>query len=66
MLHGSFPRMKDTFMYEERGEWKLIVLNEIQISNMRAERVGINQIYSVFMPHLKRDAVNFMRYELHF
>ena len=55
-LQGSFPRLKDRLSYEDRGERKLILLSTVWLFNIRARRVGINQILSSYMPHLGPEA----------
>lgn len=59
-LQGSFPRLKDRLMYEERGERRIILEMIVLLYNYRASTVGINQIQSSFMPHLKRNGNSFM------
>jgi hypothetical protein len=53
---ASFPRMKDKFVYEERGEQRIVLNNFVMLHNMRARMVGINQIRNTYMRHLKCDA----------
>lgn len=60
-LQGSFPRLKDRMIYEERGERKLILVSMVRLFNIRARLVGINQIQSVYMPHLEREANHILR-----
>jgi hypothetical protein len=60
-LQGSFPRLKDRLLYEERGERKIILHLIVLLSNYRASTVGINQIQSSFMPHLFRSANQYAR-----
>jgi hypothetical protein len=55
-LQASFPRLKDRFVYEERGERRITLKMLLLLYNMRARMVGINQIRNTFMPHLIRDA----------
>jgi hypothetical protein len=55
-LQGSFPRLKDRILYEERGERRLILHMIVLLYNFRASTVGQNQIQSSFMPHLNRSA----------
>jgi len=55
-LQGSFPRLKDRLLYEDRGERKLILLSTVWLFNLCARRVGINQILSSYMPHLSPEA----------
>jgi len=55
-LQASFPRLKDRFVYEERGERRITMKMITLIYNMRARMVGINQIRNVYMKYLERDA----------
>jgi hypothetical protein len=61
-LQASFPRLKDRFVYEERGERRIVLKMMVLLYNMRARMVGINQILNTYMPRLMWDAnedVNF-------
>jgi hypothetical protein len=58
-LQGSFPRLKDRLLYEERGERKIILRMIVLLYNFRAATVGQNQIRSSFMPYLDRDTNHF-------
>lgn len=60
-FQGSFPRMKDRFVYEEKGERKLMLLSTILLFNLRTRLVGINQILNSYMPHLGVEANLFLR-----
>jgi hypothetical protein len=51
-LQGSFPRIKDRFAYEERGERRLVLKMIVLLYNYRANKVGINQIRNTYMPAL--------------
>ena len=42
-LHGSFPRLRDRFQYEENGERKAMLLTVVLLYNYRVNKVGINQ-----------------------
>ena len=53
---SSFPRLKDRIIYEESGERKRIMKSCILLYNLRARKVGINQILNTYMPSLKKDA----------
>ena len=63
-LQGTFPRMKDRFSYEERGERKIMLTLTVLLFNLRTRLVGMNQILSTFMPHLNVEA-NHMILEFH-
>jgi hypothetical protein len=54
-LQSSFPRLRDRFIYEETGERKIIMKFLLLLYNVRARKVGINQIRNTFMPYLNRD-----------
>ena len=56
MIQTSFPRLKDRFVYEERGERRICLKMMVLLYNMRARMVGINQIRNTYMRHLTRDA----------
>jgi hypothetical protein len=55
-IQASFPRVKDRFIYEERGERRIVMKMFVLLYNMRARMVGINQIRNTYMPHLLRNA----------
>jgi hypothetical protein len=55
-MQTSFPRMKDRFVYKERGEQRIVLKMFLILYNMWARMVGINQIQNTYMRHLKRDA----------
>ena len=55
-LQGSFPRLKERFVYEERGERRIMLDMITRLFNLRGRRVGINQIRSVYMPWLDNSA----------
>ena len=55
-LQASFPRLKDKFIYEERGERRIVLKMYVLLYNLRARTVGINQIRNVYMPYLDLDA----------
>jgi len=52
-IQGSFPRVKDKIIYEERGERLVMLQLIVRLYNFRANTVGINQIKNVFMPNLE-------------
>ena len=56
-LQGSFPRLKDKLVYEERGERLIIIKLIAHLYNIRSNLVGINQILNVYMPNL-REKIN--------
>jgi hypothetical protein len=55
-MQASFPKVKDRFVYEERGEQKLVLKMFVLLYNMCARMVGINQIRNTYMKHLECDA----------
>jgi hypothetical protein len=61
-LQGSFPRLKDRLIYEERGERRIILEMLVLLYNYRASTVGINQIQSTYMPYLARSANDLINY----
>lgn len=52
-FQSSFPRIKDQMRFEQNGERKKIISSLVLLFNLRARLVGINQILSTFMPHLR-------------
>lgn len=60
-FQGSFPRMKDRFVYEERGERKVMILCTVLFYNLRARKVGLNQILNTFMPEMGTEANCFLQ-----
>ena len=59
-LQGSFPRLKDRIMFEDRGERKLIIQSIILLYNFRASTVGQNQIRTTFCSALARSANQYL------
>ena len=59
-LQGSFPRLKDRFIYEERGERAVVLQLLPRLYNMRVNQIGINQIRSTYMPHLSIEAQDYI------
>ena len=57
-IQSSFPRLKDTFVYEDTGEHHILMKMLCLLYNLRACTVGINQIKNVFMKQLDEDANN--------
>ena len=55
-IQASFPRIKDRFIYEERGERRIVLKMLVLLYNLRARMVGINQIRNTYMRHLNRNA----------
>ena len=55
-MQTSFPRIKDRFVYEERGEWRIVLKMFVILYNMRARMMEINQIRNTYMINLERDA----------
>ncbi len=54
----SSSRLKDTFVYEETGERRIVMKMLCLLYNLRVRTVGINQIKNVFMKQLDEDANN--------
>ena len=59
-IQSSFPRLKDTFVYEDTGERCILMKMVCLLYNLRARTVGINQTRNVFMRHLDVNANNEM------
>ncbi|CAJ1927973.1 unnamed protein product [Cylindrotheca closterium] len=57
-LQSSFPRLNDRIHYEQYSERKYIMKLFLLLYNLRASRVGINQITNTYMPHLNQEADN--------
>jgi DDE superfamily endonuclease len=55
-LQASFPRLKERFIYEEHGERRIILKLMLLLYNLRARKVGINQIKNVYLSSLEIDA----------
>ena len=55
-IQSSFPRLKDTFVYEENVECRIVMKMMVLLFNIRAQTVGINQIRNFFMSRLNVDA----------
>jgi hypothetical protein len=55
-MQTSFPRIKERFVYKERGEQRIVLKMFVIPYNMRARMVGINQIRITYMCHLEHDA----------
>ena len=54
-FHSSYPRIKDLIALEYRGQRKLTMKLLILLYNLRARKVGINQILNVYMPSLNEN-----------
>jgi hypothetical protein len=57
---SSFSRLKDRLEHEERGERRLILDTCVLLFNYRARSVGMNQLLSVYLPRLERDALKLL------
>ena len=55
-IQASFPRLKDVVGWEDFGERGKIMHVMLLLYNLRARRVGINQIRNTYMPHLSTNA----------
>ena len=58
-LQGSCPRLKERFIYEERGERALMLRLVVLIYNYRVNTVGINQIRNIYMSWLEEGSNTF-------
>ena len=54
-FQSSFPRLKDRMRYEKFGERRVILKMCMQLYNLRARKVGINQIKNTYMPCLDKE-----------
>ena len=54
-FQSSFPRIKDRFNYEEKGERRLVLKFLIMLYNLRAKMLGINQIQNTYALSLSLD-----------
>jgi len=61
-MQASFPRVKDRFVYEERGERRIVLKMFVLLYNMRARMVGINQIRNTYMKYLECNANEDVRF----
>ena len=59
-LQSSFPRMCDKMPFEMKGERRISIKMMVFLYNLRARKVGINQIRNYFMPRLDIDANNYI------
>jgi len=55
-FQGSFPRLKERLIYEERGERKLFLHLKVVLFNARTRMVGLNQLLHTFMASLSVEA----------
>jgi hypothetical protein len=54
-FQSSFPRLKDTMLYEDGGERRVILKMCLLLFNLRANLVEINQIRSHYLTYLDLD-----------
>ena len=59
-IQGSFPHLKERFIYEERGERARMLLLIVLIYNFRVSSVRIDQIRNKYMPWLEEDAIDIL------
>ncbi len=57
-IQSSFPRLKDTLIYEDTGERRILMKMLCLLYYLRPRTVGINQIKNLFMKQLNEDANN--------
>jgi hypothetical protein len=55
-VEASLPWLKDRIRYEDFGERKRVLKMWLLLYNLRARRVGINQIKNTYMTALDLDA----------
>ena len=48
IIEGSFSRLKDTLMFEEMGDRKVILQLMVHLYNFQTAQVGINQIMNSY------------------
>jgi hypothetical protein len=51
-MQASFPRVKDRFVYKEKGERWIVLKMFVMLYNIQARMVEINQIQNTYMRHL--------------
>ena len=56
-----FPRLKEKFYFEERGERNVMLNLMVLLYNFQASKVGQNQIRNIYMPFLNRNALDYIR-----
>jgi hypothetical protein len=61
-IQSSFPRIHDKFVYETQGERRIICKTMILLYNLRARRVGINQIRNFYLANLNQPADMFIQH----
>ena len=49
MIQGSFPQLKDSMLYEERGDRQVILRLMVNLYNFTCTHVGMNTIQSSFI-----------------
>ena len=59
-IQSAMPRLKDHITYEENGERSIILKLVPLLYNLRANRVGLNQIRNTYTPSLSKDADYFI------
>jgi DDE superfamily endonuclease len=50
-IQSALPRMLDAIRYEEQGQRKIILICMVMLYNFRCDRVGLNQIKTVYCPN---------------
>jgi hypothetical protein len=61
-IQGSFPRIKDPLRYEELGGRKLVLMCMVMLYNYRCDRVGLNQIRTVYVPEWNKNIEDLDKY----
>jgi hypothetical protein len=49
-IQSAFPRLLDSITYKEKGERQLILICMVMLYDFQGDRVGLNQIKSVYVP----------------
>jgi hypothetical protein len=59
-LQSSFGRLHGILKYEKMGQRSLILQSIVFLHNWRVNTVGLNQIQTVFMPHLAQNVDQYL------
>lgn len=60
----KFRRMKDSFVYDQHGKWKLVIRTTLLLSKFREVVVGISQKIGSYINHLGVEEKFFLRKKL--
>jgi hypothetical protein len=59
-IQSAFPRLHDDIRYEEFGSRQLILSVMVMLYNFRCDRVGLNQIQTVYVPEWSKSVLSVM------